>query len=90
MNEWNPSRPQKPSTTQKASPGRAKAQSQRKLPGADVLAWWYRLTTPEQTSGAAGSLKQEKMRRARLASTLLLLITIIWLVSLPIFHHPQQ
>jgi signal transduction histidine kinase len=54
-----------------------------KQPG--VLARWYQLTTPQASEEPLTWVAREKGRRSRLASTLLLIITIIWLVAIPVF-----
>lgn len=46
-----------------------------------LLSRWYQLTTPARLDPQASLARREQARRARLASTLLLIATIVWLVS---------
>jgi hypothetical protein len=85
VNEWNPSKPRNPSVSQMSSLEQAEVPGEGKSIGQKLLAWWYRSTTPDEASGTTSLSNRGRVRRARLASTLLLLITLIWLVSIPVF-----
>jgi hypothetical protein len=49
--------------------------------GPGLLDRWYRLTAPPRPDTQASLAKRELARRARLASTLLLIVVVVWLIA---------
>ena len=80
MQKWNPSAPRDPYTATQQE-----EQSKQKQDKSGWLEWWYRLTTPPETAKPQRRAERDKVRRIRLSSTLLLIITVIWLAAIPVF-----
>jgi hypothetical protein len=80
MQEWNPSTPRDPYAA-----NQQEEQSKQKQVKSGWLEWWYRLATPPETAKPQRRAERDKARRIRLSSTLLLIITVIWLAAIPVF-----
>ncbi|HEY7126814.1 MAG TPA: hypothetical protein VH540_22945 [Ktedonobacterales bacterium] len=85
MQDWNPSRQRNQQSSSHNLLQQTDAQTKRVESRPGRLAWWYRLTTPEEPSAASSLAEREKARRTRLSSVLLLLLSIVWLIAIPVY-----
>lgn len=84
MQEWNPSSLRARSSARPGAAGEIQEHERLLAVRAGRLEWWYRLTTP--TEATKPSRRERALaRRARLSSTLLLIITVIWFTAIPVF-----